>query len=368
MPRKAVTNYLGTVVILALGILLLVPLLEDWLEAGAPVTDLGITKLLFPLLYFGILLGYVRWRFTRTEDTDMLRIAAWVVLGAIVTPILVGFSLVGREESIVDVLHITNRASLRGAVVFLLIDHFSANNHFIRRQLEERTDQLEFVNRLLRHDIRNDVMTITSYVEILLDHQQDDRFSDDVDLNVDPLEQIADCANHIAELAAIASRLEIESEYREQPVAVDEMFETAINRVQSEYPNAELDLATDEGRAVAVSADTALFAVFANLLRNAVQHNDQPTPRATLTAETAPDTVTVRIADNGPGLPESIRSSLFTPGVKGEESSGSGLGLYLVRTLIDRYDGDIQIEENEPRGTAFIIELNRATSVTGEVS
>lgn len=154
-----------------------------------------------------MLLGYVKWWFTRAKDTDMLRIAAWVVLGAIVTPIPVGFSLVGREESIVDVLHITNRASLRGAVVFLLIGHYSANNHAIRGQLEERTEQLEFVNRLLRHDIRNDVMTITSYVEILLD-QQNERFADPPDLDVDPLEQIADCASHIAELAITASRLE----------------------------------------------------------------------------------------------------------------------------------------------------------------
>ncbi|WP_137291663.1 sensor histidine kinase [Natronorubrum halophilum] len=307
------------------------------------------------------MLWYVRWRLGQPGDNALPRIAAWFLLGALLTPLLVGFSLLGQEETLSDIFYVTNRAALRGGVIFLIIGHYNANNQYIRDQLEERTQRLEFVNRLLRHDIRNDVMVIIGYAEMIADQFRDEQISEREEISTDPLKRIEERANRIAELANIASRLDINEDYQPQRIRLIEMLETAMDHVQAEYPEAEFDLVTTEDGEQSVSADDALKGVFENLLRNAVQHNDQPTPRITVTTETNPETVTVRVADNGPGLPRSMRSTLFDPGVKGTDSSGSGLGLYLVETLIDRYNGDIWVEENDPRGATFVIELNRYT-------
>ena len=73
---------------------------------------------------------------------------------------------------------------------------------------------------------------------------------------------------------------------------------------------------------------------------------------------TAGANVVVRVEDNGPGVPENIRSHLFEPFVS--QSSGRerlGLGLFLAASLLDIYDGRIRYETREGGGASFIIEL-----------
>jgi signal transduction histidine kinase len=70
--------------------------------------------------------------------------------------------------------------------------------------------------------------------------------------------------------------------------------------------------------------------------------------------------VTVRIADNGPGVPDERKESVFGKGEKGLESDGTGIGTYLVKTLVSRYSGTVWVEDNEPRGAVFVVELLRA--------
>ncbi|WP_440771771.1 sensor histidine kinase [Natronorubrum sp. DTA28] len=229
-------------------------------------------------------------------------------------------------------------------------------------QLEERTKQLEFVNRLLRHDIRNDVTVIIGYTEMLSDQYWDELLAENERVAGEPLRQIEERANRIAELATIAGRLDTDEEYQPERIPLIETLETTADRVQAEYPDAEFNVVTNDDGERHVAADDALNGAFENLFRNAVQHNDQPTPQITVTTATNPETVTVRVADNGPGLSEPIRATLFSPGVKGTDSSGSGLGLYLVETLMDRYDADLRVEENKPRGTTFVVELDRYSS------
>lgn len=71
-------------------------------------------------------------------------------------------------------------------------------------------------------------------------------------------------------------------------------------------------------------------------------------------------TVVVRIADDGPGIPDSRKREVFGRGEKGLESPGSGLGLYLVDNLVETYGGRGWIEDNEPKGSVFCVELRRA--------
>ncbi len=362
MSREEPTyQYLGSAVIVVLSFVLLVPLLQDWLEVGAPVTDLRVTRLLLPVLYFGALLGYVGWQLNRENGgNDMLRIAGWSVAMSALLSIAVFFSLVNYVSGYAEIVHILNRAALRGAVVGLVIGHYSASNRRTRNQLERYSEQLTFVNRLLRHDIRNDVMVISGFAGMLSDQHWDERFGKDESIDTTPIKRIEERADHIAELADIASRLGTEAEYQEQPVQLNETLEKTVERIRTEYPDATVDLETDADD-ITVAADNALKSVFENLLRNAVQHNDQPTPEISVRTEAGPETVDVRVADNGPGLPETTRASLFDPGTKGTESAGSGLGLYLVETLVERYDGDISVEPNEPSGTVFVTELERRT-------
>jgi len=103
-----------------------------------------------------------------------------------------------------------------------------------------------------------------------------------------------------------------------------------------------------------------LASVFRNLLNNAVQHNDTDAPEVTVTCEETDDRIRVRVADNGPGVPDAEKDEIFGKGEKGLDSAGSGIGLYLVSVLTRQFGGDVWVEDNEPRGAVFVVELLRA--------
>jgi signal transduction histidine kinase len=108
---------------------------------------------------------------------------------------------------------------------------------------------------------------------------------------------------------------------------------------------------------VTVAADGMLDSVFRNLLTNAIQHNTAGVPEITVSAERQDGTVRVRVADNGPGVPAERKDEIFGRGAKGTDSGGTGIGTYLVKTLVTRYGGDVWVEDNEPRGAVFVVEL-----------
>jgi signal transduction histidine kinase len=145
-----------------------------------------------------------------------------------------------------------------------------------------------------------------------------------------------------------------------EPVHLRSTLETELSLREDSFPDAEF-VVEDGFPDVDVTANSMLSSVFRNLLNNAVQHNDTDDPVVNITGEVRNGDVELRIADNGPGIPDEQKEDLFGKGEKGLDSPGTGVGLYLVQTLVTRYGGDIWIEDNDPAGSVFIVRLPRAS-------
>jgi signal transduction histidine kinase len=109
--------------------------------------------------------------------------------------------------------------------------------------------------------------------------------------------------------------------------------------------------------------------VFTNLVRNAVRHGcaaEGPEiaigPIDSPRAEAATGFVWLRIHDNGRGIPEPSREEIFLPGKRlaGAHESGVGMGLAIVRKIIDHYGGEIFVDPQCERGAAFVFSLPQA--------
>lgn len=223
------------------------------------------------------------------------------------------------------------------------------------RELEEQRDNLEILNRVLRHDVRNDLQVVTAYAGLLREtHETEDA--------KDYITTIAESAEHAVELTEttreIADVLLSESADT-QRIDLKTTLETEVSEVRSSYPGSTITYGTSIP-SVRITATEMLSSVFSNLLKNAIQHNDKDIAEVTVSADEQDDTVTVRIADNGPGIPDDHKESIFGKGKKGLESAGMGIGLYLVDTLLSSYNGDIWVEDNDPDGSVFVVELPTA--------
>lgn len=223
------------------------------------------------------------------------------------------------------------------------------------RALEETTEQLELINRFVRHDIRNDINLVYAWAEILDDHVENGDSEEYV-------EKIRSASEHITELTDIAQEfvqiVSGEGGVSTKPVSLREVLGDEIEKRRQSYPEATFALNNDLP-AVTVRANEMLSSVFRNLLNNAVQHNDSDDPEVRLSIQVDEEqgSATVIIADNGPGIPAGQREEIFGKGEQGADSSGSGIGLYLVHTLVSEYGGEVWIEDSHLGGAAFVVEL-----------
>ena len=253
--------------------------------------------------------------------------------------------------------HISRNEFTTGGVTFgelLTIDDVTDRERY-RIQLEERTEQLEALNRVVRHDIRNDMAVIHGWSETLRDHVDKE--------GQDALDRVLRKSTHVIELTETArdfvDSLTGDAVLEAKPTDLGDVLTTEIQAARDSFPNATFRVPADPPRDT-VLANEMLASVFRNLLNNAVQHNDTDAPEVTVTCEETDDRIRVRVADNGPGVPDAEKDEIFGKGEKGLDSAGSGIGLYLVSVLTRQFGGDVWVEDNEPRGAVFVVELLRA--------
>jgi PAS domain S-box-containing protein len=222
------------------------------------------------------------------------------------------------------------------------------------RRLREQRDDLDVLNRMLRHDIRNDLQLVTAYADVLADHVDE--------AGTEHLSRIQSSAASAVELTRTAGEMAdvmLSAGSTREAVDLQRVLDGELDDIRTEHPEAAITVegAVPDARVV---ADGMLDSVFRNLLLNAIQHNDKPVPEVRVSAVEDGDAVAVRIADNGPGIPDTQKESIFGKGEKGLESDGTGIGLYLVETLVEAYGGAVRVEDNEPEGAVFVVELPRA--------
>ncbi|MDZ7849577.1 MAG: histidine kinase N-terminal 7TM domain-containing protein [Halodesulfurarchaeum sp.] len=250
--------------------------------------------------------------------------------------------------------HVATSPILAGEVVtahVITLSNVTEREHY-RRELETMTEQLEALNRLVRHDIRNDMAVIVGWMDTL---------PGDLDDPVeDVLERVRRKSEHVINLTENASDLVDavtgEGKVDIEPIALRRQINLELEAVRETYPHAKFEI---DGTVpdVRVQANAMLSSVFQNLLNNAIVHNNEKTPKITVSGEVRDDVVRVRIADNGAGIPDSQKDEIFGKGEKGLDSPGTGIGLYLVQTLVNQYGGQVWVEDNEPGGSVFVVEL-----------
>ncbi|HBU77542.1 MAG TPA: two-component sensor histidine kinase, partial [Muricauda sp.] len=114
---------------------------------------------------------------------------------------------------------------------------------------------------------------------------------------------------------------------------------------------------TDEEEVVAKLDRTQLIRVITNLVKNAIQAIPEvESPRILVTVATVGDRVKISVADNGLGIPDENKHRIFEPKFT-TKSSGTGLGLGMVKNIVENYGGTITFTSKVGKGTVFTIDF-----------
>jgi two-component system sensor histidine kinase PilS (NtrC family) len=233
------------------------------------------------------------------------------------------------------------------------------------KRLEElhlRAERLEAVAELsasLAHEIRNPLASIRSSVEQL---SRSSRTNPDEKFLAGLIVRESDRLSRLLSEFLDFSRVRV-TEYRS--VDLHQVAGAAVRLVRQhpDWPaNVTIDLA---GSSAPMEGDEDLLhRVVSNLVLNAVQatgpgarvqvHTGRPTPADLPSGITVENPVALKVSDNGPGIPESVRERLFEPFVTGR-AGGTGLGLAIVQRAVVAHRGMVLVDSIPGHGTTFTV-------------
>src|ERR1700686_5335535 len=128
----------------------------------------------------------------------------------------------------------------------------------------------------------------------------------------------------------------------------------AINAVKSNPQFRDIPIAVKESGNVEGWFDhRKLERALLNLLLNACESVDPHVGKISASISEMPDGVEITISDNGRGVPNSIRGTLFEPFVSQGKENGTGLGLTVVQKIIQDHGGDVMVEKTSEEGKVF---------------
>lgn len=145
-----------------------------------------------------------------------------------------------------------------------------------------------------------------------------------------------------------------------QPYFMAEVIGTALLHVKDIVEQRKLNTIIDSKSDLIEMDGLLVEQVLVNLIENAIKYT-KPDGQIDITVEEQDSRLTISVADNGRGIPDSVQKRIFDKFYTGgyEEGSGSGLGLAICRAIVELHEGDIWVDNNSMGGATFYFTLPR---------
>jgi len=214
-----------------------------------------------------------------------------------------------------------------------------------RKQVEERQ---EFLHSLLRHDVGNKNQTIRGYLELMKDYDLPDEVKEFVDKAESVAKDNADMIEKVRKLREIEQEEEIDE--KDVSSVIDKVLPEHKDQLQEEGIN--IDIAECDCN---VRGGPLLKELFSNLVENSIQHSESNEIK--IHSQKKEGECIVTVEDDGVGISDEKKDKIFDKGFKAGESSGTGLGLYMVKEIVESYGGSVEVKDSEMGGARFDIKL-----------
>ena len=207
-----------------------------------------------------------------------------------------------------------------------------------------RQQRIQVLNRVLRHNLRNDLNAAKGYVNVMADGGTDtEQFRRKVESILDDLVTIGNKAQSTEQVLAADPQTNT-------PIPLSTLVDDAIDSVASTYDTVEPTVAVPETPAVRINP-AVIEAVIEEVIENAARH----TEATEIEIEYHPDRPSLSIADNGPGIP-SHETAVLDNAKETDLEHGSGLGLWLIKWGTESFGGAVTFDTG-PEGTAVRIDF-----------
>ena len=209
------------------------------------------------------------------------------------------------------------------------------------------------------HELRTPLASIRGYSE--LTRRSGQELPPDTIHAISRIESESVRMTGLVEDLLLLARLDEGRELEHEPVDLTRLLVDVVSDAHAAGPGHTWDLDLPEEPVLAAGDGPRLHQVFANLLANARVHTTAGT-RVEVALVTEGDRAVVTVTDDGPGIPENLRETLFERFARGDSSrfrgtgGSTGLGLAIVQAVVTAHHGEVTVD-SRPGRTSFRVEL-----------
>ncbi|MBW4025615.1 MAG: HAMP domain-containing histidine kinase [Proteobacteria bacterium] len=281
----------------------------------------------------------------------------WVVFGTLALGLVGGsvmsFSLLGRVEAIsrasrrIVAGHLEQRITVRGTNDEF--DHLATSLNAMLDRIQALMEGMRQISSDIAHDLHTPLSRHRQRLELALLQGRSEH-----ELRTALEASVADVDSILETFSALLRIARLEAGADPPAFAMIDLGGLAENVVDAYRAVAEeraQTLTIEASRPASVQGSRALLTqLLANLIENALRHTPSGTAIA-VSVETVDGATVLSVRDDGPGIPEEARLSVFRPFYRLEASRttpGTGLGLSLVRAVTDLHNGRVMLSDNHP--------------------
>ncbi len=284
-------------------------------------------------------------------------IAFFIALGAglisITVLLYIGWVVLNWGHGILVVLGVL--------LLIVIIGGVGLNTTFLVREIRRNAQHDAFINAVT-HELKTPVASIRLYLETLLTRDVDEAkrkefchiMLDDSDRLLSTIEQVL----RTGRVGSTTRKLNL------SPIDLGGVVEECLTRARTLHHVPSESLRYEPGPRVTVLGDLdEVRAAVSNLIDNAVKYSGSDVNVIVYTTKLDANYASVRVRDNGAGIPKTELKQIFkrfyrAPGPLATRIKGTGLGLYIVRSVAKRHGGRAWAESEGPgRGSTFVLQL-----------
>ncbi|MCG3260377.1 MAG: PAS domain S-box protein, partial [Candidatus Heimdallarchaeota archaeon] len=233
-----------------------------------------------------------------------------------------------------------------------------------RKEKEERMKEKTLLLDILTHDLRNYISVLWSCISHTLD--EEDATIEEIKASVLRAKVSLAKTDALLDDISVLMKKDIEFTYELRPVNILNNIHKCHTNLEDMYPLKDIQINIDRiNPKLNVLADMLFEQLLFNILSNSVKNTPSQAVRIDIGTEEKQDgKIVISIADFGKGITQDKRRKIFERyGEFRKKGSGSGLGLFIIQTLIERYKGKVWIENtikgDYTKGTTFKLELRK---------
>ncbi|MEM8584148.1 MAG: ATP-binding protein [Bacteroidota bacterium] len=245
----------------------------------------------------------------------------------------------------------------------LLLSCILGGTYLIYRNLKNRlmaADQQRSFLLSITHELKSPIAGVRLILETF-QNRRDLPEGTQIKLSTNGLKE-ADRLTELVNNLLLSAKLESGYQLSKEQLDIKALLLEAVDVVETKYPTAKIGLKVDEDIPFFRGDAAGMTSVILNLVENAAKYS-QPSPEIDIELNrNGSGEMDLTVADNGPGVPDEHKSKIWRRFYRiGSEDTrrtkGTGLGLFIVKEIVERHQGLIELEDNVPKGAKFRVRL-----------